>query len=223
MLFFGILRFYFSGTHLEQFNKLTAGCGSSNIENSKESVSDSMDICLSPISNSNNNETGFESDNISVTESPKLITDEENDKKSMSPISGAFTSLQTRESEVRKPDLFSSLTPQFHNLANFNPALTAQLFLQNPLLPQPSQWLYNQLYGGYNDLPWFRTITKSCGILEKEPNKPSRLMATNTKDRDNLTTRQTPTPEEIEESTINNIFGPIRNTKPKQVDVWRPY
>lgn len=46
-------------------------------------------------------------------------------------------------------------SPQPHHA--FNHALAAQLFLQqSPLIPQPSQWLYSQLYGNYNDMPWFR-------------------------------------------------------------------
>lgn len=39
---------------------------------------------------------------------------------------------------------------------SFNQHLAAQLFLQTPLIPPPSQWLYTQLYGSYQDLPWFR-------------------------------------------------------------------
>lgn len=188
-----------------------------------------MDVCLSPISSSHNNEVDFESDNISVTESPKLNTDEEHDK-SISHISGAFTSLHTRGASLKKGDLFSGLAPQFQNHANFNPALTAQLFLQNPLLPQPSQWLYNQLYGGYNDFHWFRTISKSGSMLEKESNninlvkKTIRLIPIEKSDnREDTITKRTSTPEEIDESTNTDGLGPIRNTTPKHVDVWRPY
>jgi hypothetical protein len=37
-----------------------------------------------------------------------------------------------------------------------NHALAAHLFFQNPLLPQPNQWLYNHLYNNYQDFPWLR-------------------------------------------------------------------
>lgn len=191
-----------------------------------------MDVCSSPISNNNenHNDAGFESDNISVTGSPKQNTDEENDKKSISPTSGAFTSLENRETTTRKTDLFSGFASQFQNHANFNPALTAQLFLQNPLLPQPSQWLYNQLYGNYNDFPWFRTSSRSIGISERDSNNINLVKRTitfiphgNSNDSENQTTRQTPTPDEIEDSKINEMLGPMRNRTPKHVDVWRPY
>lgn len=48
----------------------------------------------------------------------------------------------------------------------FNHALAAQLFLQqSPLIPQPSQWLYSQLYSNYNDMPWFRnSLPSATGI-----------------------------------------------------------
>ncbi|KAI8034625.1 hypothetical protein M5D96_012587 [Drosophila gunungcola] len=45
---------------------------------------------------------------------------------------------------------------------SFNPALAAQLFLQSPLLPQSSQWLYTQLYGSYSDLPWLRNAAAAA-------------------------------------------------------------
>lgn len=50
---------------------------------------------------------------------------------------------------------------QHHQQHVFNHALAAQLFLQSPLMPQPSQWLYSQLYGNYNDLPWFRNTLQA--------------------------------------------------------------
>ncbi|XP_031629353.1 uncharacterized protein LOC116344761 [Contarinia nasturtii] len=57
--------------------------------------------------------------------------------------------------------LHQQLPQQNHAL---NHALAAQLFLQSPLIPQPSQWLYSQLYGGnYNELPWLRTSLQSNG------------------------------------------------------------
>lgn len=59
------------------------------------------------------------------------------------------------------PSLHPQLPQQNHHSA-LNHALAAQLFLQSPLMPQPSQWLYSQLYGAnYNELPWLRTTLQS--------------------------------------------------------------
>lgn len=52
--------------------------------------------------------------------------------------------------------------PQQNHHSALNHALAAQLFLQSPLMPQPSQWLYSQLYGAnYNELPWLRSTLQS--------------------------------------------------------------
>ncbi|XP_043949176.1 uncharacterized protein LOC108027488 [Drosophila biarmipes] len=52
---------------------------------------------------------------------------------------------------------------------SFNPALAAQLFLQSPLLPQSSQWLYTQLYGSYSDLPWLRNAAAAAAASNINP------------------------------------------------------
>lgn len=88
---------------------------------------------------------------------------------------GAFTSLIQRNSTnfKSKSDFLSNFSSQLHQQPAsslhtvhhqsspqqhaLNHALAAQLFLQSPLMPQPSQWLYSQLYGNYNELPWLRT------------------------------------------------------------------
>jgi len=54
---------------------------------------------------------------------------------------------------------------------SFNPALAAQLFLQSPLLPQSSQWLYTQLYGSYSDLPWLRNAAAAAAASNINPNQ----------------------------------------------------
>lgn len=124
--------------------------------------------------NNNNIDTGFESDSISVTGSPRKTSSlhEDDDGRSTSPPSnsgsasggGAFTSLIQRNSTLRKNEFLNGFASQFSPTANnFNPALAAQLFLQNPLLPQPSQWLYTQLYGNYNEFPWFRGAGNAVG------------------------------------------------------------
>ncbi|XP_049311192.1 uncharacterized protein LOC105226986 [Bactrocera dorsalis] len=124
--------------------------------------------------NNNNIDAGFESDSISVTGSSKKTSSlhEDDDGRSTSPPSnsgsasggGAFTSLIQRNETLRKNELLNGFASQFTPAANsFNPALAAQLFLQNPLLPQPSQWLYTQLYGNYSEFPWFRGAGNAVG------------------------------------------------------------
>lgn len=138
--------------------------------------------------NLNNVDEGFENDNISVTGSPPLANSTEDDeRRSASPLpappssvtcgstGGAFTSLiQRNNNNFQKSDFLSGFPThlqhqQHHPLPHqpqqhaFNHALAAQLFLQSPLMPQPSQWLYSQLYGNYNDLPWFRTSIPANG------------------------------------------------------------
>lgn len=140
--------------------------------------------------NDNNlNDERFENDNISVTGSPTQANSTEDDeRRSPSPFQsptlsqaptespgngGAFTSLINRNS--KKSDFLSNFQTHLHQRPSavhplhqpqqnhaLNHALAAQLFLQSPLIPQPSQWLYSQLYGGnYNELPWLRTSLQS--------------------------------------------------------------
>lgn len=89
---------------------------------------------------------------------------------------GAFTSLIQRN--AKKSDFLSNFQTHLHQRPTaaaahslhqlpqqnhaLNHALAAQLFLQSPLIPQPSQWLYSQLYGSnYNELPWLRSSLQS--------------------------------------------------------------
>ncbi|XP_016986653.1 uncharacterized protein LOC108049833 [Drosophila rhopaloa] len=60
---------------------------------------------------------------------------------------------------------------------SFNPALAAQLFLQSPLLPQSSQWLYTQLYGSYSDLPWLRNAA-AAAAANINPNQEAPTVPT---------------------------------------------
>lgn len=80
---------------------------------------------------------------------------------------GAFTSI------IQKSHRKSEFTSQFSVNSNFaggaapmiNQALAAHLFFQNPLLPQPNQWLYNHLYNNYHDFPWLRhTLGTNPGV-----------------------------------------------------------
>ncbi|XP_075158412.1 RUNX family transcription factor Runt related B [Haematobia irritans] len=130
-----------------------------------QSLTTSPPLTTTTSDNDNNIDAGFESDSISVTGSPRKASSihEDDEQRSTSPpltqnaSGGAFTSLIQRNPALRKNELFSGLASNFTTPTHsFNPALAAQLFLQNPLLPQPSQWLYTQLYGNYNEFPWFR-------------------------------------------------------------------
>ncbi|KAM8719361.1 hypothetical protein ACLKA7_011990 [Drosophila subpalustris] len=88
---------------------------------------------------------------------------------------GAFTALIQR---TKNPtELFGGFAgaagaghfaPAAHS---FNPALAAQLFLQSPLLPQSSQWLYTQLYGSYSELPWLRSAA-AAAAASTAPQQP---------------------------------------------------
>ncbi|XP_055524045.1 segmentation protein Runt isoform X1 [Wyeomyia smithii] len=106
-----------------------------------------------------------DNDQISVTGSD-LGSGSQNEQERRSPlIGGAFTSLiQKNHAKLKSGlELFQngafSATPypsQIQQPHPLNHALAAQLFFQNPLIPQPNHWLYNQLYGNYQELPWFR-------------------------------------------------------------------
>lgn len=154
----------------------------------------------SEIDNNNVIDTGFDSDSISVTDSPRRTSsghEDEDGRSSTPPIAhsgsvsgsgcngsgGAFTSLiQRHNSGVSKCDLFPGFATNFAAAApaHFNPALAAQLFLQNPLLPQPRHWLYSQLYNNYNELPWFRNINASNAVATGAAESPPAAAPTAT-------------------------------------------
>lgn len=103
-----------------------------------------------------------DNENISVTGSPDVTSDGD-PRGDESKTEGAFTSIIQRSGGSRKSEFTSHfpVNSQFAaggstNPAVFNHALAAHLFFQNPLLPQPNQWLYNHLYNNYNDFPWLR-------------------------------------------------------------------
>lgn len=109
--------------------------------------------------NQNSSDENCENDTISVTGSPTHSSvDIEEDRKSPQ-TSGAFTAFIQRNRSSNWAS-FKKYGPDLNQLPHpnqaFNQALAAQLFLQNPLIPQSSQWLYNQLYGNQQDLSWFR-------------------------------------------------------------------
>lgn len=199
--------------------------------------------------NNNNVDEGFENDNISVTGSPPLAGSmEDEEKRSPSPPTGAFTSLIQRNTAFKKSDFLSGFASHIHqpNQHAFNHALAAQLFLQSPLMPQPSQWLYTQLYGNYSDLPWFRNTLQSSNNsfrpgtnsvdgskrdLDHHHVKRSVTLISHTEEMENRhsppvsSTRRSLTPDSDVEVTSkkSDSFGAIRSRTPKHADVWRPY
>lgn len=72
----------------------------------------------------------------------------------------------------------------------FNHALAAQLFLQSPLMPHPSHWLYTQLYGtaGYGDLPWFRPTLQTNNAVNQ--NNGFRVLSNHGESADEHTRRE---------------------------------
>ncbi|CAD7091551.1 unnamed protein product [Hermetia illucens] len=240
--------------HLSQLSQLSL-CNPHSTTSPKESpLASSLSRATPPHSvendNNNNIDAGFESDNISVTGSPRKSSSlhDDEDKRSPSPPTGAFTSLIQRNNALRKGDLFSGFASQFQQPHVFNHALAAQLFLQNPLIPQPSQWLYTQLYGNYHDFPWFRNSSTSNNI-QQAPLNPEQnnnetsgvnlvkrsvtLISHSEKDNESenqnsppvTSTRRSPSPEENEEKVCGKAgsLGAIRSRTPKHTDVWRPY
>lgn len=230
------------------------------------SLTNSSQLTPSPIeendNNNNNVDEGFENDNISVTGSPAHANSgEDDDKRSPTPppTGGAFTSLIQRNTPFKKTDFLSGFATHIHqqpgaaNQHAFNHALAAQLFLQSPLMPQPSQWLYTQLYGNYNDMPWFRnsvpgsggTTTSTGGFrghLDRdedtkrdETNRLVRRAVTlishsdETSDRASppvSSTRRSSSPDsdvEVTSKHSDSVGGAIRSRTPKHADVWRPY
>ncbi|XP_037939399.1 uncharacterized protein LOC119672423 [Teleopsis dalmanni] len=182
-------------THLSQLSTINAAHSTTSPEGSPTTTNTAighLPLTTSPpltttnSDNENNNiiDAGFESDSISVTGSPRKVSSlhEDDEGRSISPPSsngngGAFTSLIQRNSTLRKNEIFTGFANHFQPSHGFNPALAAQLFLQNPLLPQPSQWLYSQLYGNYSDMPWFRgamtTSPTSAGLTQSMPTAPA--------------------------------------------------
>ncbi|XP_055847007.1 segmentation protein Runt [Episyrphus balteatus] len=255
--------------HLAQLSQLSASCNphsTTSPEGSPNTCPPTANSALhntnsasSPLTsendNNNNIDAGFESDSISVTGSPRKSTSphEDDDRRTPSPQTGAFTALIQRNPSLRKNELFSGFASQFQQPHGFNPALAAQLFLQNPLIPQPSQWLYTQLYGNYHDLPWFRNGTSTSSTNSSNATSNGSLQdavagvnlvkrcvtlvshSNDEKDSENAnpnasppvtSTRRSPSPADIVDDRSNrsgSSLGPMRCRTPKQSDVWRPY
>jgi hypothetical protein len=85
---------------------------------------------------------------------------------------GAFTSIvqKSRKSEFMSQFPVNSHFPAAATNPMINHALAAHLFFQNPLLPPPNQWLYNQLYNNYQDFPWLRHTLAATNQLASTEN-----------------------------------------------------
>lgn len=143
-------------SQLHHPHSTTSPKGSPNNNNTDERSAQSNSSSQNNDENENNNNLNENydenDDDISVTGSTKSDTDDGGKKSPATNLGGgAFTSLIQRnhQNSLIKPGLPGHPT-------SFNQHLAAQLFLQTPLIPPPSQWLYTQLYGSYQDLPWFR-------------------------------------------------------------------
>lgn len=167
--------------------------------------------------NKDSSDENCENDTISVTGSPEHTSnsvDIEDDRKSP-PMSGAFTSLIHKNGSThtwRNHKYNSELLPQFthSNQSAFNQAaLAAQLFLQNPLIPTSSQWLYNQLYGNQQEFPWFRH-----GFLNGQ-NSTLRQTTVN----ESTTTTTTTTTENTSGSGINLSKRPFTESTTTTVEI----
>ncbi|XP_059616820.1 segmentation protein Runt [Phlebotomus argentipes] len=209
----------------------------------------------------NNNVDGasYESDNnISVTGSPRIVhsssLEDGEEKRSPTPT-GAFTSFihrgnagDTSLASMKKTnDLLSGFSGHLHH-APFNHALAAQLFLQTPLIPPPSQWLYTQLYGNYHDFPWFRNTFRGGTSPESTESPPGLLKRSSVtlishsghdvansgkEDAENRSSppvsssKRSPSPEDMEETRsekkLDTTGAANRCRTPKHSDVWRPY
>lgn len=124
---------------------------------------------ITEISSSKDDDLDNDNENISVTGSgsPDISCVSESETNGDVKIeSGAFTSIIQKN---RKSEFMSQfpVNSQFTGSTNpmINHALAAHLFFQNPLLPPPNQWLYNQLYNNYQDFPWLRHTLASTNSL----------------------------------------------------------
>lgn len=127
---------------------------------SSPDVTDASTTKHTEITSSKDDDLDNDNENISVTGSgsPDISCISESEQNGDVKLeSGAFTSIIQKN---RKSEFMSQFPVNSHFTGTTNPminhALAAHLFFQNPLLPPPNQWLYNQLYNNYQDFPWLR-------------------------------------------------------------------
>lgn len=150
-LFHGRCLSYFADNPIAGQTKLPT------ITNSPKSSPEAGNTKITEISSSkDDDDLDNDNENISVTGSPDITCDAEGLGETKT--EGAFTSIIQKSH--RKTEFTSQFPVNSHFGGSSNPminhALAAHLFFQNPLLPQPNQWLYNHLYNNYHDFPWLR-------------------------------------------------------------------
>jgi hypothetical protein len=155
-------------------NSITGQTKLPNNTSSPKSSPEAGNVKITEISSSkDDDDLDNDNENISVTGSPEITCDGDvNETKT----EGAFTSIIQKNH--RKSEFTSQFSVNTHFTGSGNPminqALAAHLFFQNPLLPQPNQWLYNHLYNNYHDFPWLRhtlgSNTTSNGGTENSDN-----------------------------------------------------
>lgn len=138
-------------------NSITGHTKLPNSTSSPKSSPETGNIKITEISSSkDDDDLDNDNENISVTGSPEITCD--GDVPEETKTEGAFTSIIQKHH--RKSEFTSQFSVNTHFPGSANPminqALAAHLFFQNPLLPQPNQWLYNHLYNNYHDFPWLR-------------------------------------------------------------------
>ncbi|CAG9801877.1 unnamed protein product [Chironomus riparius] len=159
-------------------NNSIAGQTKLPMSSSPKSSPDVMDggaTKITEISSSKDDDLDNDNENISVTGSgsPDISCVSESENNGDVKIeSGAFTSIIQKS---RKSEFMSQFPVNSHFTGSTNPminhALAAHLFFQNPLLPPPNQWLYNQLYNNYQDFPWLRhTLATNSLVNESAEN-----------------------------------------------------
>lgn len=212
-----------------------------SVSSSKESPTNSglttIDHHVTTISDEDDADKGEDEncDTISVTGSParSSVDIEDMDRKSTPPpSSGAFTAL------IQKPGykkFHHEFLPHLGPLHQpFNQALAAQLFLQNPIIPSSSQWLYNQLYGSQQSELWFRhalrgdaAATAASTGVNLMVKKDDCSDVSERKSPSVSSTKRSPSPmaDEINAKKRRRSTSEIDgNSSPKHTaDVWRPY
>jgi hypothetical protein len=132
---------------------------------------------ITEISSSKDDDLDNDNENISVTGSgsPDISCVSESETNGDGKLeTGAFTSIIQKN---RKSEFMSQFPVNSHFAGATNPminhALAAHLFFQNPLLPPPNQWLYNQLYNNYHDFPWLRHTLAANTLATSAENSTS--------------------------------------------------
>lgn len=164
-----------------------------------------------------------DNENISVTGSPDITCDAESHSETKT--EGAFTSIIQKSQ--RKSEFTSQFPVNSHFAGGANPminhALAAHLFFQNPLLPQPNQWLYNHLYNNYSEFPWLRHTlgsnalangsSENSGTSRAEPSSSSSGLSSIKRSITLLTNNSNSNDKENDSDVQSSSSPPVSSTK----------